>query len=153
MTVTKFVSDRFGAVEVEDMLEQQEPDLFLKEEIALAIIDGRHRRFCARKLADSGKQGTEWASQPTRLTLMKAAGSQVFTDQEVLKLSRSPNIMRELVLQDTSLIAVIESVAQCSKTLKSSYDALSDEARISDVCKDLASCEFVQGSVESTYRR
>lgn len=45
LTVTNPISGRFAIVQVNDMLNQQGMDLFLKREFALAIVGGRHRPF------------------------------------------------------------------------------------------------------------
>lgn len=58
-TVANFFSARFGAAKVDDMLVQQKGDVFFKKEFALATVDGRSRRSCTRKLADSAEPGSE----------------------------------------------------------------------------------------------
>lgn len=82
MTVANPVSGRFGVVEVDDMLEKQEVDLFLRIDLALAIVDGCHHGFSIQKLAGSAEPRAECASQPFRMTLIEAPGSQLFTDHE-----------------------------------------------------------------------
>lgn len=52
-----------------------------------------------------------------------------------------------VVLQNESLIAVINSLAQYRNTFQSSYSALLYEARIVDTCQDLVSCGPLQGAV------
>lgn len=59
MTVANHVSGRLGPVKVDYMLEQRRTGLFLKNKLALAIVDGRHRCFRVQKLADFNEPGTE----------------------------------------------------------------------------------------------
>lgn len=87
------------------------------------------------------------------MTLIEASGAQFLTLLDLIKLSSSTNVMTRLVLQDKSLIAVITSVAQCSGTFESSYDASSSEARITNTCKELVFCGLLHGAAETTYRR
>lgn len=61
--------------------------------------------------------------------------------------------MKELVFRDKSLVAVIRSLVQYSKTFELSYDVSVDKAHICDACKVLMSCGSQQGAVEATYRR
>lgn len=61
MTVASSGFGRFGALEVSNVLEQRGTDVFLKMELSLAIVDGRHRRSITQKLADSGERGVAFA--------------------------------------------------------------------------------------------
>lgn len=89
MTVANVVMGRFGAVEVDDLLEQQVTGLFLRKGFALAITDGHHRRSSIPNLTYSGEPASKCASQPIRKTLTKAPGFQLSTDHELLKLKIS----------------------------------------------------------------
>lgn len=119
MTVSNSVSERFGAVEVDFMFEQQRTDLFLRKEFSVAIVDGCYRWSCIQKLVDSGEPETNWASQPIRMTFIQAPGSQPLADREVLKHSLSANVMTRVSLQDTRFIAVIKSLVIYSKNFES----------------------------------
>lgn len=61
--------------------------------------------------------------------------------------------MTRLVLRERSLIAVIGSLEQDSKTFQSSYDSSFHEAHVINICEDLVSCGFLQAVVEATYRQ
>lgn len=98
MNIAHSVSGRFSAVKVGDMLEQRRTDLLLSKELVLALLEGRHRRSCIQKLADSCEPGAERASQPIRMNRIKAPGIQPLTNHEILKLDRSVNIMGGLML-------------------------------------------------------
>lgn len=148
----KPVSARFCAVRVDDTLNQRGKDLFLKKEFELAIVDGRRRRFGFQKLAYSGEQGAEWASQPIRVTVIEAPALQFFNGHEILKLSRSAKVMSGLLLRDTSLMAVIKSIVQLSETLESSCDVFFDRACKGDTCRNLVSREYVLSVREPVYR-
>lgn len=56
-------SERFSAVELHNMLDQQKLDLFLKIEFALSIVDGRQRRSCTQKTAGSAEPEIECISE------------------------------------------------------------------------------------------
>lgn len=60
--------------------------------------------------------------------------------------------MTELLLRDTSLLAVVKSLVQCSKTFELIYDGSFQQARLSDTFKDLVLCGCLQ-SKTNTYRR
>lgn len=93
MTFANPVSGPLGVFIIDEMLEQRMAELFEKEDLSPAIVDGRHRRSCLEKLAESGEPGTECASQPTCMTLIKAPGSEVVTVHNLLKLSWSANVL------------------------------------------------------------
>lgn len=152
INVANLVSGRFGVAEVDDILEQSEAYLLLKE-IALATLNDLRRRCCIRKLAYSDKLGTEWALHPIRMTLIEAFGSQPLTDDRYLELSRYANAITGLLLQGTSLIAVITSFVQKNKPFESSYDASFDEACRDEVCKDAESYGVLHGMDETTHWR
>lgn len=59
VTVADPVPRRFGAIKIDDMLEQRGSDLFLRKEFALAFVNSHHRRFRHQKLADSDESGTD----------------------------------------------------------------------------------------------
>lgn len=150
MTAAKPISERFSAVRVHDMLQQQKRDLFLERELALAIFDGRQCRSCTQKLADSSEPGTKWASKLVWMTFTEALGSLPLTDHKLLKLSGTRNVMTELLFVDIALTTVIKSLWQSSKTFKSSYGASLNEVRTSDICKELVSCGSLQSALETT---
>lgn len=62
-------------------LEQLGTDLLLREELALATVDGRRCCFCTQNTVDSREPGTEWPSQLIQMNLIKAPGAQALTDQ------------------------------------------------------------------------
>lgn len=68
------VSERFGAVEVTELLEQRGTDLFLRKEFGFATVDGFQRPSRIRKPADYDEARTDWASQPIRMTFMETLG-------------------------------------------------------------------------------
>lgn len=96
---------------------------FSRNELALAVVGGHHRRFCLEKPADIGEPGTKRTSQPIQVTVSEAPGSHPLPEQKLLKLSRYPRFTTRLVLQDKSLTAFSNSLVQYSKTFLSSYDA------------------------------
>lgn len=98
LTVANPVSRRLGAFEVSDRRKQRGTSCFLEKKLALAIVNGRHCCFCTQKLAGSGKTGTGGASQPIRMIVIEAPGSQSFTDLELLKLSHFTNVKTKLML-------------------------------------------------------
>lgn len=51
ITLASPISERSGAVEVNDVPEQQNTYLLPKKEFELAIVVGRHRRSCTRNLS------------------------------------------------------------------------------------------------------
>lgn len=112
MTLASHVSGRFKSMKLAHMLEWRGKDRFLRSNFSLVISDGRHRCSCIRKLADSGEAGNKWALQPIRVTLIKFPGSEILTDHEVLSLSRSTNVICELVLRPTSMVDIIKSLFQ-----------------------------------------
>lgn len=98
MTVASHVSDRFNSMKLANMLELRERDRFLRSNFSLDIVYCCHLCSCIRKLADSREPGTEWALEPIRFTVIKAPGSEILTDHELLKLTRSINVIFELFL-------------------------------------------------------
>lgn len=85
------------------------------------------------------------------MTLIKTSGFQPQTDHHSLKLSRSTNITTRFVLPDIALTAVIKSLMIYGTTFEPRYDASFYEVRISDICIDLVSFEFLQSAAKVTY--
>lgn len=112
VTFASPVSGRFGEVEVGDMLGQQRTGLLLRKELALVIVDGRRSRFSIQELVDPGERGTQWASQPTRTTLITEPGSEPLTSHEFLEFSRSANVVTGPVFPDSTFAAVIKSLVR-----------------------------------------
>lgn len=135
------------------MLDKQGTKLFLKTQSAHAVVKG-HRHFSfIYTLANFGEPGAEWASQPIPMTLIEAPGFQLVIDFELLKFTRSGNVMMGLVLQDVHLVVVIKLVVQYSKNFQSSYDESFGEARMSNSCRNLVSCILLKGAVGAIYWR
>lgn len=74
------------------------------------------------------------------MTFIGASGSSPLTDHELIKLNRSNIVMMELLLRDTSLIALMMSLVKYGQTFESSHDAFFDEAHVCDICIDLVFC-------------
>lgn len=69
------------------MIELQGKESYVKKGFLLAFADSCHRRSSIQKPATSRQMGTEWASQPIRMRLIKAAESEVLITHELIKLS------------------------------------------------------------------
>lgn len=89
MTFANSDFGRFVAVEVKDLLKQRGTDLLLKESIRARYAQWSPPTLLYSKLADFGEPGAEWASQPIRMTRIKARGSQLFSDHELLTQAQS----------------------------------------------------------------
>lgn len=74
----------------------------------------------------------------------RVSESSVLTDHERINLSSSANMLSVLILQDTSVTAVIKSLVQYSKTFGSSVELPFQEAGVVDTVKYLVSYWFVQ---------
>lgn len=152
MTVAHLAFIRFSAVEVEDMHEQRKTALFLKEGLALAIVDGLHSRCCIQKLADSEELETWWSLQPARVTFVEAPGFRLLAIMTYVNSVHPQKILRLAVRREKTLGSVIKSLVQHRKTFEMSCDEFFDEARISGTCRDLVRCEYLQVAVQATYR-
>lgn len=149
MTATIRASGQFSAVKADDMFEQRRTNSFLKK-IALAMVEARYRRSFAQKLAEFAESGTKWASQPIGRSVSEEPSLQPLTDHEVLKVIRATNFKTRLMLRYMSLAAVLKFLLQYSTTFEMSYDSSFNEARASDISKELVSWGFLQGAVETT---
>lgn len=87
------------------------------------------------------------------MALVKELGFQSLMDHELFKLTRSAAVMTELVLREASRPAIVESVVQSSMIFELRYDAILNEARVSNMCRDLISRETMHGAIETVYRR
>lgn len=83
----------------------------------------------------------------------QAPDLQVLTKPKLLKLSSFANTSSKLILRDTSVAAVLNSVVQYSTTSSSGYDVSFQDACVADIVRGLGSCMLVPGKVGSVYRR
>lgn len=60
------------------------------------------------------------------------------------------NVMTELVMHDTRLVKIFESLRQYSEFFESSYDASLVENLVRSTCRDCVSFGFLQGAVDAT---
>lgn len=133
------------------MLEHLGTKRFLKNRFSLAFAHGRYRRSCFQKCAASTEPDSDWTSQPIQ-TLIKSPESEVPRIHEFSVLSSSVSVRSELVLRDSETTAVMKLLVQYSRSPDSSYEVSFKKARVTDLARDLVSCEFTQGAVESSYR-
>lgn len=77
-----------------------------------------------------GEPGTNWASPSIRITLIKASGSKVYTDYELLKLSSTASVLSGTVLRDQSLTAITKLLVHYIKNFESSHNVFLQKARI-----------------------
>lgn len=82
---------------------------------------------------------------------IKASGSQIFTNLDLLMPSQSANVMAALTLRDIGSDVANKSVVQYRKTVESSYKKSSGQARSSNIRQDVAFCELLHGVAEITY--
>lgn len=90
---------------------------------------------------------------PIWTRLITATEFEVHTDPHLLKLLTSASMLSRLGFYVTNVNAVVELLIQYSETFDSSYEVTFQEAFVSDILRDLVSCGFMQGAVESTYFR
>lgn len=71
------------------------------------------------------------------MTFSKGLGFQLLTVHELIELSRFADDMARLLLLDARFFAILRSLVHCGISLMSCYDALVDEARISNIYERL----------------
>lgn len=84
------------------------------------------------------------------MILIRALGSEVLRDHDILKLRSPASVLSGRTLRDTSVTAFIRSLVWYSKCLKSSYGVTVEQSGVADIASDLLSRRFVQGTVESS---
>lgn len=128
----------YGTLDLKEKPKSEESGRLLKFSFSAAVIDGRHCHSRTVKLDKSEEPNTKWASHSIRVSLIKAAGSKLLIEHELLELSGPPNAVPGLVLSKKCMIVITKSLAQC-KILGSSYRVSFDEAGTLDLAKDLVS--------------
>lgn len=71
------------------------------------------------------------------MTPVRAPQSELFANRELIKLSRSGNVLSGPVLSDTRVNAFINSLVQRSKAFDSSYGVSFQKSRVADIARDL----------------
>lgn len=125
---------------------------FLKADVQVSLVDGRHRFATLKELAAASEQH-ELEKNGLRVILLKSQGDAPMSAREIVLYSRSCNILSGLVLSDTSFIDNLRTLLTFAKTFEMDYGVRFVDARTKDIADDLKAANFLSGASHSSCMR